>query len=914
VPLSVGVGRRALWVLVTAWTVVSLGAPVAAADGSRTTARAATDQAAVDALNILLQEGWNGVAADMESNASRWLKQSLEGRIAQGHGSVSGLKWSFDLEIANVEPVVDFGKTPGFRSINPTGLTLGIPYRGTWKVGVRGTVRGHAKVKAGGTTLFAWSPSFDFGLVLPALGIPITVGIDSSNPFLPRMSSFGFDPAAKLLGEGFLKRLGINLHGSGGPGPQGQTVTGNANNVSLAVPGLSTSLSANLGIEFDPSRPVGGLDVAGGLESAQGNAQLKLHTAFEQARFRLHGALSVKLPRIRRQSVPFDVNFAVPIPSSDVINQLLLAVQGLGGGLPRRWGDDATLQHPTPPPPATADADLAKAADDLESIVPTHLPFDTILSIDTIPPARGPGQRPGSTPTLPANVTKYGLENDSAIWSGHYLAAEALRYAATKAQNPLDHAPLDRLKRVLGGIERLFWVTQDAALVPGGMQSRYTGHTSRGQGNFFARAAAPDHEAERFAEGSLATAHGCAYVRPEGGWKVTRGSNVKMVRTFDEATALAGSNAKTVGIPATAAHTAAGRPQQPTIKPQGPGTPGRMSPTIAPVGRVWYGLGCGEHPTSRDQVAGLSLGLAFAHELVDDPEVRTRTATLGSDMVRYLDAHGWEIKVPPSDTKGQNYWGGWDAVLSLLRLGATFDPGRFQAKYDAASAAIPIAWVPVWFGTLDPLSEYYKFNLGQATLASALLLEHNTARRAGYDYAYRVLSTPLLRHKNAYFSAVEIFNRPADQRAAAASEAAGSNPQISRADEIRSLLLSWERRRQLIEGPNRLPKNDIAHMDRLLALWPSNVGLYTTFDVKPHCFARYALAPEDRIGNGMDFMWQRHPFGTGAKPHHCTAAQRPGEAELRHDGAEATREGSGVDFLLPYWMSVYTGAVARPQG
>src|SRR5438034_171067 len=96
-------------------------------------------------------------------------------------------------------------------------FTLGIPYKGTWQVGVRGTVKGHAKVKAGGTTLFSWSPSFDFGLVLPKLSVPVNVGLDSSNPELPRMSGFSFQPAARLVGEGFLRRLGIDLHGIGGP-------------------------------------------------------------------------------------------------------------------------------------------------------------------------------------------------------------------------------------------------------------------------------------------------------------------------------------------------------------------------------------------------------------------------------------------------------------------------------------------------------------------------------------------------------------------------------------------------------------------------------------------------------------------------------------------------------------------------
>jgi hypothetical protein len=891
-------GARALGVVAVALTLVAAGAPGADAAVSPPPARAASNSAAVDSLNVLLQEGWNGLTADMQANASRWLKQTLEGRIAHGSGKVSGLKWSFDLDITNVDPVVDFHHTPGFKSLDLTGFTLGIPYTGTWQVGVRGTVQGHAKVKAGGTTLFSWSPSFRFGIVLPKLAVPITVGIDASDPLLPRMTGFSFLPSAKVIGEGILSRLGIDLHGTGGAGPHGQAVSGDANDVQVGLAGLSASLSANLGIEFDPSMPAGGLDISDDVQTAAGNAQLKLHTAFEQARFRLHGALKLKIPHIKTRSVPFDLNFALPIPSSDKINQFLLAVQGLGGGLPRHWGDDATLGHPTPPPPQSADGDLATAADDLENAVVSHLPFGAILSIDTVPIPK-PAHPIARTALAPA-TTKYGLENDSAIFTGHYLAAEALRYAATRSP-----AALDRVKLVLAGIDRLFWVTQDAALAGGRLETRYSGKTRRGQGNFLARAAAPDDQADRFSEGSLRTGHECAYVRPEGGWRVTKAGSTTTAATFDDAAALAGPNAAIAGIPTNS---------PPATVPAKSPRPQR--PTIAPVGTVWYGLGCGsKHPTSRDAVAGTALGLAFAHELVDDPDVRAKTAQLGGDMVAYLLDHNWEITVPPNDAHGQNYWGGWDAQLSLLRLGATFDPGRFGTSYNAASAAIPVIWLPVWFATLDPIAEYYKFNLGEATLATALLLEHNTALRAGYDYAYRVLTAPLRRHKNAWFSALEIFNRPADQRADAAAEPAGSNPQISRADEIRSLLGSWERRRQLVKGPNGLPRNDIANVSALLGLWPSgNFGLYTTYDFKPHCLARYALDPENRIGNGMDFMWQRSPFDTGADPSHCNAAHPPGEGEIRHNGADPTREGSGVDFLLPYWMSVYTGAITRPQG
>ena len=48
----------------------------------------------------------------------------------------------------------------------------------------------------------------------------------------------------------------------------------------------------------------------------------------------------------------------------------------------------------------------------------------------------------------------YARAGDSAIWTGHYLAAEALRYAVTRSPDALDNA-----RRALQGIQSLLDVT-----------------------------------------------------------------------------------------------------------------------------------------------------------------------------------------------------------------------------------------------------------------------------------------------------------------------------------------------------------------------------------------------------------------------------------------------------------------------
>lgn len=345
---------------------------------------------------------------------------------------------------------------------------------------------------------------------------------------------------------------------------------------------------------------------------------------------------------------------------------------------------------------------------------------------------------------------------------------------------------------------------------------------------------------------------------------------------------------------------------------------GQQAGKIDPVGTVWYGYGCADdQPTSRDQVAGIAMGLAFAHQLVDDATVRARAKKMVEDLLDYLIIHSWQITVPPRDTHGQHYWANWDKQLALLRIGATVSPGKFLERYRRFSPAAALAWLPGWFATLEPLHQYYKFNLGHATFAPALYLEDNPGVRAGLEYAQGVLSTAVRHHKNAWFTALDILARKPGDRAGAADEPAGSNPQISKGQEIKSLLIDWlQRRKPGLVGPNGLPLNKVAQPDLQLALWPRDVARYTTLDLKPHCFARHPLDPQARLGRGMDFMWQRHPFGSGVAAATCDDPPKPTEADIRRrgePGVHARREGPGVDFLLPYWLSAYLGILPAPS-
>lgn len=93
---------------------------------------------------------------------------------------------------------------------------------------------------------------------------------------------------------------------------------------------------------------------------------------------------------------------------------------------------------------ATA-GDLADRAAAYDELVPLrHLPHDTILDPEF------------ATPTSPT-IVHYSDYGDSAIWTGHYLASQAYRYAVTH-----DPAALENARRALDGITRLVAVAGDA--------------------------------------------------------------------------------------------------------------------------------------------------------------------------------------------------------------------------------------------------------------------------------------------------------------------------------------------------------------------------------------------------------------------------------------------------------------------
>ena len=135
----------------------------------------------------------------------------------------------------------------------------------------------------------------------------------------------------------------------------------------------------------------------------------------------------------------------------------------------------------------TRTIDYAGAAKIVEAGAVKHVPWGTVLSFDETKKAGG----------------TWAQEEDAAIWTGHYLAAQALRHAATGQPEALAN-----IDRTLTGIERLFTVASAGAVATelpavssgGAVQTGFVDATA--QPGVFARVAVPASE-DGFTDGRL---------------------------------------------------------------------------------------------------------------------------------------------------------------------------------------------------------------------------------------------------------------------------------------------------------------------------------------------------------------------------------------------------------------------------
>ncbi|MDX6668378.1 MAG: hypothetical protein QOK04_1758 [Solirubrobacteraceae bacterium] len=814
---------------------------------------------ALDATNALLAAPWGGLSRQYASDAVAAIRK-LEGRaIIDGRGSVNVLKWRVSLKLTNVGGSVDLAAPPGFRAASLTsaaGVAVEAPLNRFWRFGVGGKLAGRLSVKAGSTTLFDYSPPKPgLNLDISNFRLAASAQIDSTQVDRPRLTGAVIRPQLKVNG------VPIALTATATYGKL--SLVGPVAGLNVNLGSLKGTMNGRVAVSLIPQEPSYTVDFAPIFDTT---GQLAVVT--------IDGKLAVSLKRVGKVQVPFSVPIqAFLLPEVGELTQLLR----LQPPLPRDYGEGvppSSLQTTLPSPLP----DYGQQALDIENRIVSHVPFGAVLSIDA--------------PIKAAKKSSYGLEADSSIWTGHYLAAESFRYATTGTP-----AALARVKDTVGGIKQLFDVTQDAvgfkkfstaaALRPrvpiGTLPVTRRAPVTAGNG-IFARTALPSTSKLDYTDGSL-NRRGCWYEAPTGGWRLTVGGRTSKYRTYDALyKAFLG------------------------LKKKGAGA------TAAPLGTNWFGWGCGkDHAISRDQYIGVFMGLAYAHELVNDPTVRSQSAALIERMLDYLRKTNWNVVLPP-DNRIQTYFlGNYDVQLAFLRIGATVNPGKYLPVYQRYAAASELTWVPTFFSSVEPIGGYFGFNLAQGVFGPTLLLEQDPGLRTNYTTAYNLLWRGVRHHKNAYFDLVHLLVQPPGSRSATAATPTSPSTSLPLSDEVKAVLNEWLVRLGEVRGPNGLPRNVVAEPAFQQGLYPDNLAGYTPLGGGQTCLSKFPLPVNGRIGDGMDFVWQRSPFGTGVPVANCGVGRpQPTQDDIARRGSDSRREGPGVDYLLAYWMGAYLGVVPKP--
>ena len=144
-------------------------------------------------------------------------------------------------------------------------------------------------------------------------------------------------------------------------------------------------------------------------------------------------------------------------------------------------------------------------------------------------------------------------------------------------------------------------------------------------------------------------------------------------------------------------------------------------------------------------------------------------------------------------------------------------------------------------------SSYFKFNLDYMSFYNLVRLQNNNDNQA----AYRIVRDYTASHQNAFFDIVD-------------AALAGANS--SRDAEMRSLLDQW------LQRPKRETYVDLS---KTVAVCGSEACQPIPVPLRPT----------------LEFLWQIDPFQLAG-------------------GGDGTVEGSGIDYILPYWMGRYYGVIA----
>ena len=190
-----------------------------------------------------------------------------------------------------------------------------------------------------------------------------------------------------------------------------------------------------------------------------------------------------------------------------------------------------------------------------------------------------------------------------------------------------------------------------------------------------------------------------------------------------------------------------------------------------------------------------------------------------------------------------------EELLMTLQIAAHVNPGQFSAAYQSQSAALGATLAIPAIIDISSNSSYFKFNLDYMSFYNLIRLEANP--NPFYKTAYATVRGYTAPHQNAFFDLID---------------RALNGPNLARDSEALILLQEWLAR----------PKRD------------NYVNLSGTV---PVCGSEACRAVPVPLRPPTDFLWQRDPY------------------QLMGGGA-GTIESAGIDYILPYWMARYYGALS----
>lgn len=364
---------------------------------------------------------------------------------------------------------------PGYEHLNRDRLVIAAPLEGHWRAKVTCGFKSALKVWVAGNKVFSDNPSLTQSIELFDLRFKVEAKMKTTDATRPRVDSVKVKAHLGLRLKGLINKTwgpeDVELEFTP-PDKYRFRIPLDVNIASTSIDGMpKAGFEGDVVLKLGPEKAgVGGtgadaLDLVGAKIS--GDLQDEIEDAIPAHRamtLAYDGAIKFRLFQVSiagqkypaELSVPFSFDTGVSIPTPASWWRFLPEASDI----PKKWGEnppDALKKHAAPRP---RDEMLAAAIELEQSVMPDSALSDVSTGAIASSPYHAPHgliyevKYPGCGDSGPAHKPELEGKADCAIWTGHFLAAEALRYATAPSAEVLE-----RVRTILGGIEKLFQVT-----------------------------------------------------------------------------------------------------------------------------------------------------------------------------------------------------------------------------------------------------------------------------------------------------------------------------------------------------------------------------------------------------------------------------------------------------------------------